>query len=145
LLSKLRFSSLWHRWPYSILAMLFRCFGFYCSQELLNCLSFQTLDFERTWWRSFQKCGMCTQFDIYVFITPPKVNGCSIISFISYWSVLLVEETRIPWENYQPVPQVMCCIEYILMRAGWKPTTLVTNGKWRSKRIQMQQPQNIEY
>ena len=24
------------------------------------------------------------------------------ISVISWWSVLLVEETRVPWENHQP-------------------------------------------
>jgi len=27
------------------------------------------------------------------------------ISVISWWSVLLVEETGIPWENHQPVPR----------------------------------------
>ena len=25
------------------------------------------------------------------------------ISVISWWSVLLVEETRVPWENHRPV------------------------------------------
>jgi hypothetical protein len=31
-------------------------------------LAFQSLDFERTWWRLFQKRIVCTKFDIYVFI-----------------------------------------------------------------------------
>jgi hypothetical protein len=32
-------------------------------------LAFQSFDFERTWWRLFQKCVGHTKFNIYVFIT----------------------------------------------------------------------------
>jgi hypothetical protein len=35
----------------------------------MNYLAFQSFDFERTWWRSFQKRFVRTKFDIYVFIT----------------------------------------------------------------------------
>jgi hypothetical protein len=34
----------------------------------LNYLSFQSFDFERTWWRLFQKRVVRTKFNIYVFI-----------------------------------------------------------------------------
>ena len=34
----------------------------------LNYLAFQSFDFERTWWRLFQKRVVCTKFDIYVFM-----------------------------------------------------------------------------
>ena len=36
--------------------------------KLLNYFSFQSFDFERTWWRLFQKRVVRTKFDIYVFI-----------------------------------------------------------------------------
>ena len=43
---------------------------FYCSQ---NYLAFQSFDFERTWWRLFQKRIVRTKFYIYVFITHSNV------------------------------------------------------------------------
>jgi len=39
------------------------------APKTLNYLAFQSLDFERTWWRLLQKRVVCTKFDIYVFIT----------------------------------------------------------------------------
>ena len=36
-------------------------------QKLLNYLAFQPFDFERTWWRLFQKRVVHTRLDIYVF------------------------------------------------------------------------------
>ena len=63
----LRFSSLWHRRPLPILAILFRPFDFIFPKSL-NYLAFQSSDFERIWWRLFQKHVMCTKLDIYVFI-----------------------------------------------------------------------------
>jgi len=36
--------------------------------QRLNYSAFQSFDFERTWWRLFQKCVMHTRFDIYVFV-----------------------------------------------------------------------------
>jgi len=39
------------------------------SFESLNYMAFQSLDFERTWLKLFQKRVMRTKFDIYVFIS----------------------------------------------------------------------------
>ena len=63
----LKFSSLMHRWPWPILAILFRPFGF-IAPKTLNYLAFQSFDLEITWWRLFQKRVMRTKLDIYVFI-----------------------------------------------------------------------------
>ena len=38
------------------------------SRQDLNYLAFQSLDFERTWWRLLQKRVVRTKLDIYVFI-----------------------------------------------------------------------------
>ena len=35
----------------------------------LNYLTFQSVDFQRTWWRSFQKRVVCTKLDIYIIIS----------------------------------------------------------------------------
>ena len=51
-----------------MLAVLFRSFGFIALKTLIY-MSFQSSDFERTWWRLFQKRVVRTKFDIYVFIT----------------------------------------------------------------------------
>ena len=40
----------------------------HCSQRLLNYLAFKYVDLECTWWRLFQKHGVRTKLDIYVFI-----------------------------------------------------------------------------
>jgi len=37
-------------------------------QRLFNYLAFQLFDYERTWWRLFQKRVMRTKFDIYIFV-----------------------------------------------------------------------------
>jgi hypothetical protein len=37
------------------------------APKTLNYLAFQSFDFERTWWRLFQKRDVRTKFDIYVF------------------------------------------------------------------------------
>ena len=49
------------------LDILFRNFGFIAPKTLIY-LAFQSLDFERTWWRLFQKRVVRTKFDIYVYI-----------------------------------------------------------------------------
>jgi hypothetical protein len=36
------------------------------SQRLLNYLAFQFFDYERAWWRLFQKHFVYTKLDIYV-------------------------------------------------------------------------------
>jgi hypothetical protein len=38
------------------------------SMQLAYVIDFQSFDFERTWWRFFQKRVVRTKFDIYVFI-----------------------------------------------------------------------------
>jgi hypothetical protein len=35
--------------------------------KLLNYLAFQSLDFERTWWRLIQKCSVCTKLDTFYY------------------------------------------------------------------------------
>jgi len=47
--------------------IMFRPFGF-IGHKALNYLAFQSFDFERTWWRLFQKRVVRTKYDIYVFI-----------------------------------------------------------------------------
>jgi len=54
-------------WSWPILAILFIPFGFLVSKTL-NYLAFQTFDFDRTWWRLYQKVVVYVKFDIYVFI-----------------------------------------------------------------------------
>jgi len=49
-----------------ILSILFSPFGF-IAPKTLNYLAFPSFDFERTWWRLFQKRVVRTKFDIYVF------------------------------------------------------------------------------
>jgi hypothetical protein len=51
-----------------IICLSFRPFGF-IAPKTLNYLSFQSFDFERTWWRLFRKRVLRTKFDIYFFIT----------------------------------------------------------------------------
>ena len=46
----LKLSSLRHMWPSPILAILFSPFGF-IGPKTLNHLSFQSLNFEHTWWK----------------------------------------------------------------------------------------------
>jgi hypothetical protein len=50
-------------------------YTYFCSQTLVNYLAFQSFDFERTWWRLFQKSVVYSEFDIYVFIIWLKQNG----------------------------------------------------------------------
>jgi hypothetical protein len=52
--------------------------------KLLNYFVFQHFDFERTWWRLYQKLVLCSKFDIYAFI----VNG--VWWFIFDWILKLV-------------------------------------------------------
>ena len=46
----------------------FRCFGFSCSQRLLNYLALKYFGFERTWWRLFKKRIVHTEFNVYLFL-----------------------------------------------------------------------------
>jgi hypothetical protein len=67
-LSKLSFSYPKHRWPLSILAILFMLFGFITQKHLLNSCAFQYFNFVCTWWRLFQKSVLRFKCDIYLLI-----------------------------------------------------------------------------
>jgi len=62
------------KWPQLGLSHFFNDNKMLCTYEpflcttLLNYLAFQFFDFERTWWRLFQKRVVRTNFDIYVCI-----------------------------------------------------------------------------
>ena len=65
-----------HKFPLRIIYFSFlycdypiKVLWFYCSQRLVNYLSFQFFDYECTWWRLCQKRVMYSKLDIYVFIT----------------------------------------------------------------------------
>jgi len=64
---------------------------------------------------------------VRVFVFNATFNN---ISVISWWSVLLVEETGGPGENHLPVQTLSheCCIEYTSPSAGFELTTLVVIG-----------------
>ena len=51
------------------MAILFRPFGFLAPKDFLFFGLSNILDFKRTWWRLFQKRVVCTNLDIYIFIT----------------------------------------------------------------------------
>ena len=64
---KLRFSPLRNKWPYTILSILFRPFGF-IAPKTLNYLAFQYVDIEFCLWRLFQKHVVRTKFNIYTIL-----------------------------------------------------------------------------
>jgi hypothetical protein len=61
---------------------MFRSFGFIAPKHL-NYFTFHSFDFERTWWRLFQKRVVRTKFYIYGFI-PFKVNNIYGYIFIYF-------------------------------------------------------------
>ena len=72
--------------------VLFRTFGF-IARKTLNYLAFQSVDFERTSCRLFQKHIMRTKFDIYVLITMIVIyytdrhnciNYCIVVHWLYY-------------------------------------------------------------
>jgi hypothetical protein len=71
-----------------MLAIMFRHFGF-IAPKTLNYLALQSFDFERTWWRLFQKRVMRTKVYIYVyivivihFVLVISLSHLSVINFI---------------------------------------------------------------
>jgi hypothetical protein len=54
---------------FSSKGILFVCHMQLLLPKLFNYLAFQSFNFERTWWKLFQKDVVRTKFDIYVFIT----------------------------------------------------------------------------
>jgi hypothetical protein len=62
------FSSLSHRWPFPILAILFIPFGFLAIKDLyIIRFPFHIFDYERTWWRLLQKRVVRTKVDICIY------------------------------------------------------------------------------
>ena len=98
---------------------VYRFFDFLAPKMFLNCLSFQTCDFEHTRWRLLQKHILYTILDIYDFIWKKLLPGISShaglvwfmvfntsfnnISVLSLRSILLVEETGVSGENHRLV------------------------------------------
>ena len=65
------FTRIYHTYSWGDLSLFWlSCLGLLVLvlPKLLNYLAFQSFDFERTWWRLFQKDVVRTKFDIYVFI-----------------------------------------------------------------------------
>ena len=58
----------WLNGQRSIVAIMFNPFGF-IAPKTLSYMTFQSFDFELTWWRFFQKGVVRTKCDFYVFIT----------------------------------------------------------------------------
>lgn len=53
-----------------------RVLSFFCSQTLLNNLVLQCFDFQRIWWRLFQRSVVCTKFDYQ------RTDICNVISIV---------------------------------------------------------------
>jgi hypothetical protein len=62
----------------------FRPSGLLAPKTFKNYLVFQTFDFERTWWRLFQKRVVRTKYDIYVYIKFSSTSICRYTSVV-YW------------------------------------------------------------
>ena len=84
-ISKLRWISFRQVFLYDFLAILFRPLNcFTCPKNPLNVLTFQSFDFEGTWWRLFQKRVVWNKLEIYVFILMQKME---------YWKLFIVVST----------------------------------------------------
>jgi hypothetical protein len=85
----------------------------------LNYLAFQSFDFERTWWRLFQKWTVRTKFDIYVFITSFRFGFwkdrdflhcyadfmviCQIKEICKVtWVIFLLDHSALGWLSWYP-------------------------------------------
>ena len=73
----------------------------YCSQTLLNYLTFQYFDIERIWWRLFQKRVVRTKSDIYVCLSYSHVgNNWMTVSpnwyLISWAKIVLLLKKVVP-------------------------------------------------
>jgi hypothetical protein len=86
-------------------------------KRVLNYLSLQSFDFERNWWKLFQKYAVHIKLDIYVFIynvylqwhlrwvfcqTYLVQNNISVM-FIEVKFYLWRKVEWVPWENYLTV------------------------------------------
>ena len=71
---------------------------------IFKLIDFLIFNFERTWWKLFQKHAMCTNFDIYVSITViwylrvyycHLISTCSLLSFDIYVSITVIWYLRV--------------------------------------------------
>jgi hypothetical protein len=79
LLSKLRFSSLRHRWILRIVAILFKAFGSLLPNTF-NLFCFQYFEIESIWFKLFQKYDVSTKFDIYLLLL-------SLGRYLCWWTI----------------------------------------------------------
>ena len=78
------------------ICLSFRPFGF-IAPKTLNYLAFQSFDFERTWWRLFQKRVVRTKFDIYLFYyyrCHVKSNECGHVALFLFLSIDQIFSSR---------------------------------------------------
>jgi hypothetical protein len=75
---------------------LFRPFGF-IAPKTLNDLDFQSFDFEHTWWRLFQRCVVCIEFDIFL----PFYRSQAQTNFSIYRRWIINEQVKIWIVNSQ--------------------------------------------
>ena len=64
------------------LAMPFRPFDF-ITPKTLNYSTFQSFEFERTWWRLFHNRAVWAEFDTYVFIREVVLQLTVLASYIA--------------------------------------------------------------
>jgi hypothetical protein len=62
------FISVWQRYPWLILVIVFRTFCFTCSKRLLDDFIFWSFDMGRTWWKFDKKLIVPTELDIYMCV-----------------------------------------------------------------------------
>ena len=66
---------------YDLTVILFRAFGFLSPMYFLMYLTFQTLEYEGSWWWLFQKRVLCTKLDIQWNLCDPTPEFSDICEF----------------------------------------------------------------
>jgi hypothetical protein len=107
------------------------CIGPFGCIAPYDYLTFQSFDFDHTWWRILQKRAVCTTFDIYVFIwlicfgtlvlLLPTTNKLHIFGFSIFWL----------WCTCWRLFQIMCssggtCLPTVLTQGNWSNTKETT-------------------
>jgi len=74
--------------------------AFLARSRIINCFIFK-------FWQAMETCSYqiieqrkCLCVRVRIIVSNATFNN---ISIISWWSILLVEETRVPGDNYRPV------------------------------------------
>jgi len=109
-------------------------------------LTFQSFNGERTWWKLFQKCVVCTKFAIYIFLLICTYGDTSFLIKIS--SSIIKKRTLLSWPYGSWIYNYLCnqCLSpltlwvRIPLRRGVLDTTLcdkvcqwLTTGQWFSE------------